>query len=121
MLPVRDVQRSADFWRELGMREIERTEEIAIMELRGGTHLLLLGGTSDATEGVGVPFDLMVDDLEVRRDRPQPARRRRRLPRLRWRGRVPPPGSRRRRPRAPAPPRSRRRGRADAARPRPWA
>jgi catechol 2,3-dioxygenase-like lactoylglutathione lyase family enzyme len=65
MLPVRDVQRSADFWRELGMREIERTEEIAIMELRGGTHLLLLGGTSDATEGVGVPFDLMVDDLEA--------------------------------------------------------
>jgi catechol 2,3-dioxygenase-like lactoylglutathione lyase family enzyme len=65
MLAVRDVQRSADFWRDLGMREIERNEDVAIMELRGGTHLLLVPGAGDATDGTGGPFDLMVDDLEA--------------------------------------------------------
>ena len=65
LLSVRDPGRSADFWRGLGMREIERNEEVAILELRGGTHLVLLPDTQHAADGAGVPFDLMVDDLEA--------------------------------------------------------
>jgi catechol 2,3-dioxygenase-like lactoylglutathione lyase family enzyme len=36
VLTVTDVNRAADFWREVGMREVERNEHVAVMELRGG-------------------------------------------------------------------------------------
>jgi catechol 2,3-dioxygenase-like lactoylglutathione lyase family enzyme len=62
VLPVSDIGRSADFWRDLGMREIERGVEVAVLELRGGTHLLLVPGGPDGDE---VPFDLMVEDLDA--------------------------------------------------------
>src|SRR5689334_16124126 len=61
-IAVHDVARSADFWRDIGMREIERNADIAILELRGGTHLLLFPGSP---QGGDAPFDLMVDDLEA--------------------------------------------------------
>ena len=61
-LTVGDVGRSADFWADLGLREVERDENIAVFELRGGTHLLLVpGGPPPESDA---PFDLMVDDLE---------------------------------------------------------
>jgi catechol 2,3-dioxygenase-like lactoylglutathione lyase family enzyme len=63
VLTVRDVEESADFWRDLGMREVERSEHVAVLELRGGTHLLLVPGTPP--EGADAPFDLMVDDLRA--------------------------------------------------------
>lgn len=59
-LSVSDMDRSADFWREIGMREIERNADVAVLELRGGTHLVLLPGTPATDEA---PFDVMVDDL----------------------------------------------------------
>ena len=62
VLSVNDVNRSADFWHDLGMREVERNEHVAVLELRGGTHLLLVPGTPP--EGGDTPFDLMVDDLD---------------------------------------------------------
>jgi catechol 2,3-dioxygenase-like lactoylglutathione lyase family enzyme len=62
VLSVSDVDRSADFWREIGMREIERNADVAVLELRGGTHLVLLPGAPAADEA---PFDVMVDDLTV--------------------------------------------------------
>jgi catechol 2,3-dioxygenase-like lactoylglutathione lyase family enzyme len=61
-LSVSDVDRSAAFWREIGMREIERNASIAVLELRGGTHLILRPGTPATDEA---PFDLMVDDLDA--------------------------------------------------------
>jgi len=63
VLTVGDVERSADFWRSVGMREIDRSEQVAIFELRGGTHLVLVPGASQAD--ADAPFDLMVDDLEA--------------------------------------------------------
>jgi catechol 2,3-dioxygenase-like lactoylglutathione lyase family enzyme len=63
-LNVRDVRRAADFWCEVGMREIFRDEQVAIMELRGGTHLVILPGEPEG-EGRDAPFDLMVDDLDA--------------------------------------------------------
>jgi catechol 2,3-dioxygenase-like lactoylglutathione lyase family enzyme len=62
VLAVDDVNRSAEFWRELGMREVERNQETAVLELRGGTHHLLLLGSPDAGDA---PFDLMVEDLDA--------------------------------------------------------
>ena len=62
MLTVSDVARSADFWASLGMREVERNPHVAVLELRGGTHLVLVPGTPDTGDA---PFDLMVDDLDA--------------------------------------------------------
>jgi catechol 2,3-dioxygenase-like lactoylglutathione lyase family enzyme len=63
VLTVSDVNRAADFWRELGMREIERNPHVAVLELRGGTHLVLVPGAPSAD--TDAPFDLMVDDLDA--------------------------------------------------------
>ena len=62
-MTVSDLDRSADFWCSVGMREIERNDRVAELELRDGTHLGLLSGTSKG--GADAPFDLMVDDLEA--------------------------------------------------------
>jgi len=62
-LTVSDLGRSADFWHTVGMREIERNENIVVLELRGGTHLVLLPGAP--SPGADAPFDLMVDDLDA--------------------------------------------------------
>ena len=63
VLTVTDVGESADFWRGIGMREVERNEHVAVLELRGGTHLLLLPGTPPGD--ADAPFDLMVEDLDA--------------------------------------------------------
>ena len=63
LLTVRDVDRSADYWRDLGMREVERNEHVAVLELRGGTHLVLVPGTPP--EAGDTPFDLMVEDVDA--------------------------------------------------------
>ena len=63
VLSVSDVNRSADFWSEIGMREVERNPNVAVLELRGGTHLVLVPG--EPAGGTDAPFDLMVDDLEA--------------------------------------------------------
>jgi catechol 2,3-dioxygenase-like lactoylglutathione lyase family enzyme len=63
VLAVSDVDRSADFWRGLGMREVERNAQVAVLELRGGTHLVLVPGAAPAD--ADAPFDLMVDDLDA--------------------------------------------------------
>jgi catechol 2,3-dioxygenase-like lactoylglutathione lyase family enzyme len=63
VLTVSDLNQSADFWQALGTREVERNASVAVLELRGGTHLLLLPGKPD--RDAEAPFDLMVDDLEA--------------------------------------------------------
>jgi catechol 2,3-dioxygenase-like lactoylglutathione lyase family enzyme len=62
VLTVDDVDRSADYWQGLGMREVERNDQVAVLELRGGTHLVLVPGTP--ADDAEVPFDLMVEDLD---------------------------------------------------------
>jgi len=63
VLTVGDLGRSADFWRTVGMREVVRDDHVAVLELRGGTHLVLVPGTSEHDRDA--PFDLMVEDLEA--------------------------------------------------------
>jgi catechol 2,3-dioxygenase-like lactoylglutathione lyase family enzyme len=62
VLTVSDVDRAAEFWCGIGMREVERNAHVAVLELRGGTHLVLVPGTP---EGGEAPFDLMVEDLDT--------------------------------------------------------
>jgi len=63
VLTVGDLGLSADFWRTVGMREVARDDHVAVLELRGGTHLVLVPGASE--RDVDAPFDLMVEDLEA--------------------------------------------------------
>ena len=65
VLRVSDLERSVAFWREIGMREVERNENVAVLELRGGTHLVLVPGSPTDDNDDDAPFDLMVDDLET--------------------------------------------------------
>lgn len=62
---VSDLERSADFWREIGLREVGRDSNVVVLELRGGTHLVLLPGTPPEDVDADAPFDLMVDDLDT--------------------------------------------------------
>lgn len=64
-LRVSDVGLAADFYRALGLRLILKQEGLAILELRGGTHLVLFRAEGKPKAGpVGV-FDFMVEDIEA--------------------------------------------------------
>ena len=53
---------SQAFMEQIGMRPMFRNESVAIFELRGGTHLVLV---ADENARAGdAPFDLMVEDLD---------------------------------------------------------
>jgi Glyoxalase/Bleomycin resistance protein/Dioxygenase superfamily len=57
------VEDSAEFMSTIGMRPIFRSPEMAIFELRGGTHLLIF--PKGKVPGGAASFDLMVDDLRA--------------------------------------------------------
>ena len=60
MLGVRNVDESADFYTTVGMRPIVNMGQAAILELRGGTHLIIREASS-APESL----DLIVDDIDA--------------------------------------------------------
>jgi len=64
-LNVSDVGRAADFYRALGLRPILEREELAILELRGGTHLVLFRAEGEPEAGPVRDFDFMVEDIEA--------------------------------------------------------
>ena len=60
---VPDIEAAVGFYETIGMRTVARPEKMAIMELRGGTHLIVREG--DGGEAGSAPFDLMVDDVDA--------------------------------------------------------
>jgi catechol 2,3-dioxygenase-like lactoylglutathione lyase family enzyme len=64
-LPTNDVAASTDFMVKLGLRPIVTRDEFAVLELRGGTHLVVHPAEAKIEPGTAVPFDLIVDDLEA--------------------------------------------------------
>lgn len=66
-LRVRNVAASATFFDRLGLRPVFRGSDIAIFELRGGTHLLLFPTRAAVKKDRAAPFDLMVDDIVAAR------------------------------------------------------
>jgi hypothetical protein len=56
------LEETAQFMRKLGMRPIVERREVAVLELRGGTHLVLI--PKPEVSAGNAPFDLMVDDLQ---------------------------------------------------------
>ena len=63
-LEVLDVSAEMAFYTEYGMREIVNREDFGILELRGGTHLILTPTEQSSLDGELAPFDLMVDDID---------------------------------------------------------
>jgi catechol 2,3-dioxygenase-like lactoylglutathione lyase family enzyme len=62
-LPTPSIPATRAFMVQLGMRPIADGEDFAVLELRGGTHLILL--PSAETASGAAYFDLMVDDLDA--------------------------------------------------------
>jgi len=64
-LVVTDVPKAVEYFVALGMRPIHHDEDFAVLELRGGTHLVLEtpDGQTSITPGQVPPFDFMVDNL----------------------------------------------------------
>ncbi len=58
-----DPARSSAFYANLGMRTVAVMGDVAVMELRGGTHLVVR--KDPAARGAPAGFDLMVEDLDA--------------------------------------------------------
>lgn len=58
------VPETIDFFRALGLRHIFRSDTFGVMELRGGTHLIVSERDKPVRKGTAAPFDIMVDDIE---------------------------------------------------------
>ena len=57
------LSESETFMQQIGMRSMVRGDDVAVMELRGGTHLVLL--KRDEVTPRDAAFDLMVDDIDA--------------------------------------------------------
>jgi catechol 2,3-dioxygenase-like lactoylglutathione lyase family enzyme len=64
-IAARDVAAAADWFEALGLRPIAADEDFAVLELRGGTHLVVSKATRAPPKGKEAPFDLMVDDVDA--------------------------------------------------------
>ena len=62
-MQTRDIAESNKFMVGLGMRALADGEGFAVLELRGGTHLVLL--PAEGPLSGPAPFDLMVEDLHA--------------------------------------------------------
>ena len=57
------LEESETFMEQIGMRPMFRGDDVAVMELRGGTHLVLLKRNEVKPDDAA--FDLMVDDIDA--------------------------------------------------------
>ena len=64
-LGVSDVAAAARWLESVGLRPIVTRDELAVLELRGGTHVVVRQTAEPPAPGAGAPFDLMVDDVDA--------------------------------------------------------
>lgn len=62
----RDPERSGGFYEKLGFRPVAVMDAFAVMELRGGTHMVVR--RDEGATGRPADFDLMVEDLDATRE-----------------------------------------------------
>src|SRR5438105_14908841 len=59
---------AAERWlQSVGLRPIFADDDLAVLELRGGTHVVVRKVEEPSATGSAAPFDLMVDDIEAAR------------------------------------------------------
>ena len=66
-LPVKNVPTTSTFLQELGLRAVFEKDTFAVLELRGGTHLILEKSRNRTKPGTQAPVDFMVDDVNKAR------------------------------------------------------
>ena len=66
-LPATDVAAAERWLVSVGLRPIFADDSLAVLELRGGTHVVVRKAEQRPTTGSAAPFDLMVDDIEAAR------------------------------------------------------
>ncbi|MCY3883918.1 MAG: VOC family protein [Gammaproteobacteria bacterium] len=64
-LRVNDVEAEMAFYTDHGLREIVNRKNFGILELRGGTHLVLNHVDESEPATTVAPFDLMADDINA--------------------------------------------------------
>jgi hypothetical protein len=64
-LPATDVAAAERWLQSVGLRPIFAGDDLAVLELRGGTHVGVTKAEQPPTAGSAAPFDLMVDDIEA--------------------------------------------------------
>ncbi|MEM9200284.1 MAG: VOC family protein [Actinomycetota bacterium] len=62
--PVTDLDAAVRFFEQIGTRTVANMGQMAILELRGGTHLIVRK-VNKVDRGARAPFDLMVDDIDA--------------------------------------------------------
>ena len=62
---VTDVEATARWLATVGLRTIVASGDFAVLELRGGTHLVVRQAEQPPEPRARAPFDLMFDDIEV--------------------------------------------------------
>ncbi len=65
-LPATDVATAERWLVSVGLRPIFADDNLAVLELRGGTHVVVRKAEQPPATG-SAPFDLMVDDIEAAR------------------------------------------------------
>jgi hypothetical protein len=66
-LPATDVAAAERWLESVGLRPIFADAHLAVLELRGGTHVVVRKAEQPPASGSAAPFDLMVDDIEAAR------------------------------------------------------
>jgi hypothetical protein len=66
-LPATDVASAERWLQSVGLRPIFADDGLAVLELRGGTHVVVRKAERPLAAGSAAPFDLMVDDIEAAR------------------------------------------------------
>jgi hypothetical protein len=66
-LPETDVAVAERWLKSVGLRPIFADDSLAVLELRGGTHVVVRKAEQPPAKGAAAPFDLMVDDIEAAR------------------------------------------------------
>ena len=64
-LNVADVGAAARWLETVGLRPIVTMDGLAVLELRGGTHVVVRQAERPLEPGTKAPFDLMVDDVDA--------------------------------------------------------
>jgi hypothetical protein len=66
-LPTTNVAGAARWLESVGLRPIFEDADLAVLEFRGGTHVVVRKSEEAPKAGSAAPFDLMVDDIEAAR------------------------------------------------------
>lgn len=62
-----DVAGAGRWFETVGLRPIAGDDDYAVLELRGGTHLVVSHAARRPRRGTAAPFDLMVNDIDAAR------------------------------------------------------